>query len=568
MLDRSVKKVLLIGSGPIVIGQAAEFDYAGTQACKIIKGEGIELVLVNSNPATIMTDRSMADKIYLEPLTERTLERIIEREKPDSLLAGLGGQTGLTLAMELDRSGFLKEHGVRVLGTSVASIDLAEDRQLFKKTMERIGVPTIASDTAESVEEALETAERIGYPVIIRPAFTLGGGGGGVAGSRGEMESAARTGLEASPIHQILVEKYIVGWEEIEFEAVRDASGKAITVCSMENIDPVGVHTGDSVVVAPALTLPAPDLEMLRQASLRIVDALDIRGGCNCQFAYDPETSDYYVIEVNPRVSRSSALASKATGYPIAKVTTLIALGYLLEEIRFDPAAEVSRKLRYAMGNGEYYFIDGNHEYLQSKTYSDNFYAHREYMTKAVYGDALRTYYYVDNPATKMRYIILSTYGEWSGGSENPRLDDADQLAWFTNTALNVEDGWTVIVFAHIFSTYTGTFVAGTTSLISAMASMAHGEVACIIQGDQHHDYTLTVNNGAIPVVCTTCDKNIPVSYSTPDMEDSDVRKTGTIKEQAFDVVVVDKTNKNVHFVRIGYAKTDNETRTVHYGGD
>ena len=340
MLDRSVKKVLLIGSGPIVIGQAAEFDYAGTQACKIIKGEGIELVLVNSNPATIMTDRSMADKIYLEPLTERTLERIIEREKPDSLLAGLGGQTGLTLAMELDRSGFLKEHGVRVLGTSVASIDLAEDRQLFKKTMERIGVPTIASDTAESVEEALETAERIGYPVIIRPAFTLGGGGGGVAGSRGEMESAARTGLEASPIHQILVEKYIVGWEEIEFEAVRDASGKAITVCSMENIDPVGVHTGDSVVVAPALTLPAPDLEMLRQASLRIVDALDIRGGCNCQFAYDPETSDYYVIEVNPRVSRSSALASKATGYPIAKVTTLIALGYLLEEIRFDPAAE------------------------------------------------------------------------------------------------------------------------------------------------------------------------------------------------------------------------------------
>ena len=234
----------------------------------------------------------------------------------------------------------------------------------------------------------------------------------------------------------------------------------------------------------------------------------------------------------------------------------------------FDPAAEVSRKLRYAMGNGEYYFVDGNHEYLLSKTYSDNFYAHREYMTKAVYGDALRTYYYVDNPATKMRYIILSTYGEWSGGSENPRLDDADQLSWFTNTALNVEDGWTVIVFAHIFSTYTGTFVTGTTNLISAMASMAHGEVACIIQGDQHHDYTLTVNNGAIPVVCTTCDKNIPVSYSTPDMEDSDVRQTGTIKEQAFDVVVVDKTNKNVHFVRIGYAKTGAETRTVHYGGD
>lgn len=339
MLDKTVKKVLLIGSGPIVIGQAAEFDYAGTQACKIIKGEGIELVLVNSNPATIMTDRSMADKIYLEPLTERTLERIIEKEKPDSLLAGLGGQTGLTLAMELDKSGFLREHGVRVLGTSVSSIDLAEDRQLFKKTMESIGVPTIASDTAETVGEALKTAERIGYPVIIRPAFTLGGGGGGVAFTRDEMESAARTGLEASPIRQILVEKYIVGCEEIEFEAVRDASGKAITVCSMENVDPVGVHTGDSIVVAPALTLPEGDLEMLRQASLRIVEALDIRGGCNCQFAYDPSTSAYYVIEVNPRVSRSSALASKATGYPIAKVTTLIALGYLLEEISYGPSA-------------------------------------------------------------------------------------------------------------------------------------------------------------------------------------------------------------------------------------
>ncbi len=339
MLDPNIKKVLLIGSGPIVIGQAAEFDYAGTQACKILKREGVEIVLVNSNPATIMTDRTMADKIYLEPLTERTVERIIEEEKPDSLLAGLGGQTGLTLAMKLDKSGFLRDHGVRVLGTSAASIDLAEDRKLFKETMEGIGVPTIASDTANDLDGALEVAARIGYPVIIRPAFTLGGGGGGVAYSEDEMRSAAATGLETSPISQILVEKYIVGWEEIEFEAVRDASGRSITVCSMENVDPVGVHTGDSVVVAPAMTLPAGDLEMLRRASLRIVEALDIRGGCNCQFAYDPATADYYVIEVNPRVSRSSALASKATGYPIAKVTTMIALGYLLEEIRFDPSA-------------------------------------------------------------------------------------------------------------------------------------------------------------------------------------------------------------------------------------
>ena len=340
MLDTTVKKVLMIGSGPIVIGQAAEFDYAGTQACKIVKQEGLELVLINSNPATIMTDPAMADRIYLEPLTLRTVERIIQEEKPDALLAGLGGQTGLTLAMQLHQSGFLEAHGVRVLGTSVPSIEMAEDRQLFKDAMEKIGIPTIASDTAESVEQALEIAGRIGYPVIVRPAFTLGGGGGGTANGPEEMEAAARTGIEASPIGQILVERYIYGWEEIEFEAVRDASGRAITVCSMENLDPVGIHTGDSIVAAPALTLPEKDLAMLRQASLRIVEALDIRGGCNCQFAYDPATSEYYVIEVNPRVSRSSALASKATGYPIAKVTTLIALGYLLEEIRFDPAAE------------------------------------------------------------------------------------------------------------------------------------------------------------------------------------------------------------------------------------
>lgn len=340
MFDKNIKKVLVIGSGPIVIGQAAEFDYAGTQACKILKKENVEVVLVNSNPATIMTDNAMADEIYLEPLTLETLERIIETEKPDSVLAGLGGQTGLTMAMELNKCGFLKSHNVRLLGTGADSISCAEDRQLFKDSMEAIGVPTIASDTAENLDDALKTADEIGYPVIIRPAFTLGGGGGGVAYSHEEMKTAAKIGLDASPISQILVEKYIVGWEEIEFEVVRDASGKAIIVCSMENIDPVGVHTGDSVVVAPALTLSEKDLDMLKNASLNIVEALKIEGGCNCQFAYNPKTSEYYVIEVNPRVSRSSALASKATGYPIAKVTTMIALGYNLDEITFDKNAE------------------------------------------------------------------------------------------------------------------------------------------------------------------------------------------------------------------------------------
>ena len=340
MLDKNIKKVLVIGSGPIVIGQAAEFDYAGTQACKILKKENVEIVLVNSNPATIMTDNAMADEIYLEPLTLKTLERIIDTEKPDSILAGLGGQTGLTMAMELDKCGFLKSRNVRLLGTNAESISRAEDRQLFKDSMDAIGVPTIASDTAEKLDDAVKIADKIGYPVIIRPAFTLGGGGGGVAYSHEEMQTVAKTGLDASPIHQVLVEKYIVGWEEIEFEVVRDASGKAIIVCSMENIDPVGVHTGDSVVVAPALTLPEKDLKMLEKASLDIVETLKIEGGCNCQFAYDPKTSDYYVIEVNPRVSRSSALASKATGYPIAKVTTMIALGYKLNEITFDKDAE------------------------------------------------------------------------------------------------------------------------------------------------------------------------------------------------------------------------------------
>jgi carbamoyl-phosphate synthase large subunit len=338
--DLSVKKVLVIGSGPIVIGQAAEFDYAGTQACRVLKQEGVEIVLVNSNPATIMTDHAMADEIYLEPLTLETVERIIEKERPDAMLAGLGGQTGLTLAMELDKAGFLAAHGVRLLGTDVRAINRAEDRQMFKDAMAAIGVPTIPSDTVNTVEDALTVAERIGYPVIVRPAFTLGGGGGGVAYGSEEMRQTAQTGLDASPITQILVEKYIVGWEEIEFEAMRDHAGRAISVCSMENIDPVGVHTGDSFVVAPALTLEAGDLAKLRQMALDIVTELRIEGGCNCQFAFHPQTKDVYVIEVNPRVSRSSALASKATGYPIAKVTALIALGYLLDEIKFDPEAE------------------------------------------------------------------------------------------------------------------------------------------------------------------------------------------------------------------------------------
>ena len=334
--DLSIKKVLMIGSGPIVIGQAAEFDYAGAQACRILKDEGVNVVLVNSNPATIMTDKSMADEIYLEPLTVPTLKRIIEKEKPDSMLAGLGGQTGLTLAMQLSKEGYLEKHGVRLIGTNVEAIDKAEDRQLFKDTMDEIGEPTIASDTAETLDEAFEVADRIGYPVIIRPAFTLGGGGGGVAYSKEELATVAQTGLDASPITQVLVEKYIYGWKEIEFETMRDAAGNVIAVCSMENVDPVGIHTGDSIVTAPALTLSDKEYQMLRTASLHIIDSLKIVGGCNCQFALDPDSFNYSVIEVNPRVSRSSALASKATGYPIAKITTKIALGYTLDEIIND----------------------------------------------------------------------------------------------------------------------------------------------------------------------------------------------------------------------------------------
>lgn len=335
-LDTSIKKVLVIGSGPIVIGQAAEFDYAGAQACRILKEAGVEVVLCNSNPATIMTDQAMADEIYLEPLTAATVKRIIKKERPDSILASLGGQTGLTIAMQLGKEGFLEREGVRLLGTDTAAISRAEDRELFKEAMEAIGQPVIPSDIAQTVDEALAVAERIGYPVIVRPAFTLGGAGGGAAKDAAELKIIAATGLDASPITQILVERAIFGWKEIEFETMRDAAGNVIAVCSMENLDPVGVHTGDSIVVAPTQTLSDKEFQMLRTASLDIISSLGIVGGCNCQLALNPDSFEYAVIEVNPRVSRSSALASKATGYPIAKITTKIALGYTLDEIKND----------------------------------------------------------------------------------------------------------------------------------------------------------------------------------------------------------------------------------------
>ena len=341
-LNKNIKKVLVIGSGPIVIGQAAEFDYAGNQACRVLKDAGINVVLVNSNPATIMTDVALADEIYLEPLTAQTVKRIIEKERPDSVLAGLGGQTGLTIAMQLSHEGYFEKHGVKLLGTSAEAIEKAEDRQLFRDTMLKIGQPCIPSDIANTMEQARRIADEIGYPVIIRPAFTLGGAGGGVAYDRQELELIAQNGLMLSPITQILVERYIAGWKEIEFEAMRDAAGNVIAVCSMENLDPVGVHTGDSIVVAPALTLSDREYQMLRSASLDIITELGIEGGCNCQFALDPNSFDYTVIEVNPRVSRSSALASKATGYPIAKVTAKIALGYTLDEIRNEITGKTS----------------------------------------------------------------------------------------------------------------------------------------------------------------------------------------------------------------------------------
>ncbi len=334
--DTSIKKVLVIGSGPIVIGQAAEFDYAGAQACRVLKAEGINVVLVNSNPATIMTDSHLADEIYLEPLNAATVRRVIEKERPDGLIAGLGGQTGLTLAMQLSKDGTLDEFGVRLLGSPIEAIERAEDREKFRETMLKAGQPCVPSGIAETLEEALDWAEKIGYPVIVRPAYTLGGSGGGIAADVEEMRVIARAGLDASPITQILVEKCISGWKEIEFETMRDAQGNVIAVCSMENVDPVGIHTGDSVVVAPALTLSDKEYQMLRTASLDIISAIGIVGGCNCQFALNPDSFEYAVIEVNPRVSRSSALASKATGYPIAKITTRLALGYSLDEIAND----------------------------------------------------------------------------------------------------------------------------------------------------------------------------------------------------------------------------------------
>ena len=325
---------MVIGSGPIVIGQAAEFDYAGTQACRSLKEEGIEVVLVNSNPATIMTDRDIADKVYIEPLTAKVLEQIIEKEKPDSILPTLGGQAGLNLGMELEESGFLASHNVKLLGTTAATIRKAEDRQEFKDTMEKIGEPCAASLVVENVADGVAFTNTIGYPVVLRPAYTLGGSGGGIAHNQLELEEILENGLRLSRVGQVLVERCIAGWKEIEYEVMRDSAGNCITVCNMENIDPVGVHTGDSIVVAPSQTLSDKEYQMLRTSALNIISELNITGGCNVQFALHPTSFEYCVIEVNPRVSRSSALASKATGYPIAKVAAKIALGYTLEEIK------------------------------------------------------------------------------------------------------------------------------------------------------------------------------------------------------------------------------------------
>ncbi len=329
-----IKKVIIIGSGPIIIGQAAEFDYAGTQACRAIREEGVEVILINSNPATIMTDKQIADKVYIEPLTVETVKKVIIKEKPDSILPTLGGQNALNLAVELEESGFLKEHNVEMIGTSADTIRMAEDRELFKEAMERIGQPCADSEVAEDLETCFKIADRIGYPVVVRPAYTLGGSGGGIANDRHELEEIAEIGLQRSRVHQVLIERSIAGWKEIEYEVMRDHNGNCITVCNMENFDPVGVHTGDSIVVAPCQTLADKETQMLRTAALDIITELGVEGGCNVQFALNPDSFEYCVIEVNPRVSRSSALASKATGYPIAKVASKIALGYTLDEIQ------------------------------------------------------------------------------------------------------------------------------------------------------------------------------------------------------------------------------------------
>ena len=332
--NQDIKKVLVIGSGPIIIGQAAEFDYAGTQACRSLKEEGLEVVLLNSNPATIMTDKDIADRVYIEPLTTEVVEQLILKEQPDSVLPTLGGQAGLNLAMELEEAGFLKEHNVRLIGTTAETIKKAEDRLEFKATMEKIGEPVAASLVVENVEDGVAFAAKIGYPVVLRPAYTLGGSGGGIAHNVVELEEILANGLRLSRVGQVLVKRCIAGWKEIEYEVMRDSKGNCITVCNMENIDPVGVHTGDSIVVAPSQTLGDKEYQMLRTSALNIISELNITGGCNVQYALHPETFEYCVIEVNPRVSRSSALASKATGYPIAKVAAKIALGYTLDEIK------------------------------------------------------------------------------------------------------------------------------------------------------------------------------------------------------------------------------------------
>ena len=329
----SIKKTLVLGSGPIIIGQAAEFDYSGTQACEALKEEGVEVVLINSNPATIMTDKEVAHKIYIEPLTIEAIEKVIEKERPDSLLAGMGGQTALNLAVELADAGILDKYGVKVIGTSIESIKKGEDRDEFREMMRSINQPVIESDIVTNLEDGIIYAEKIGYPVIIRPAYTLGGTGGGIAENKEELIEILTHGLQLSPVTQVLIEKSIKGWKEIEYEVMRDGNGNCITVCNMENVDPVGVHTGDSIVVAPSQTLSDKEYQLLRTASIEIINAIEVKGGCNVQIALHPHRLEYAIIEINPRVSRSSALASKATGYPIAKVAAKIALGYTLDEI-------------------------------------------------------------------------------------------------------------------------------------------------------------------------------------------------------------------------------------------
>lgn len=333
MLNKDIKKTLVIGSGPIIIGQAAEFDYSGTQACETLKNEGIEVVLINSNPATIMTDKAVADKIYIEPITVDFVEKIIKRERPDSILAGMGGQTALNMAVELHDKGILDKYGVKVIGTSIESIKRGEDRELFREAMAKINEPVIDSEVVENLEDGHRVAKRIGYPVIVRPAYTLGGTGGGIAYNENDLDNILLKGLKLSRVGQVLIEKSILGWKEIEYEVMRDKNGNCITVCNMENIDPVGIHTGDSIVVAPSQTLTDKEYQMLRTSALKIIDEIGVVGGCNVQFALNPKSFEYAIIEINPRVSRSSALASKATGYPIARVATKLSLGYTLDEV-------------------------------------------------------------------------------------------------------------------------------------------------------------------------------------------------------------------------------------------